>query len=248
MSFNLLPNISLILAVAGLLILVGRRIPEAKKRLNEESVTASSDEGAKAGILSLHLPSRLWGKLGFWANRLWHFLLEAKDIKKPAAVGYKIKKMLPRRKSATVETLETAEPLVKDEQYFLDLIKNSPKDLDLYNQLGKFYTDAKRYPDARDIYLYLVKRDPGNAVFYARLAFASFKLGLFQEAVTNYEKSLALDSAQPNRYYNLALSLEAQGKDEEAMLPVQKALELEPENKKYGELLETLRTKLGITQ
>jgi tetratricopeptide (TPR) repeat protein len=247
-SFNLLPNITLILAVAGLLVLVGRRIPEAKKRLLEEPAPNKGESKTVAHIVSLHLPSRLWAKLGFWVKRFWHFLLEAKDIKKPATVGYKIKKMLPKRKIPTLETLEMNDPAHKDEQYYLQLIKNSPKDLELYNQLGKFYTDSKRYQDSRDIYLYLVKRDPGNATFYARLAFASYKLGQFQEAVGNYEKSLALDSAQPNRYYNLALSLEALGKNEEALVPIQKALELEPENKKYGDLLSSLQAKAGIVK
>lgn len=230
------------MAVAGILALIGRKLPEAGKAVREEK-ELPPESAQKRHILSLQLPSRLRTWFKFWLQRVWHWLLEAKDIRKPAAVGYRIKKMLPKKKVRAVVPLALENTEVKDEQYYLQVIRDNPKDLEGYNALGKFYTEAKRFADSRDIYTYLVKRDPGNAGLYARLAFACFKLELYTEAVSNYEKSLALDSAQPNRYYNLSLALDALGKKEEAVMPIKKALELEPQNRKYLDLLSTLTAK-----
>lgn len=249
MTFELIPNISLIVAVVGIFALIARRFPEAKTAVIEEKTPPKSFLQGKA-ILALELPTRVWARVGFWVRRTWHFLLEAKDLRKPAEVGYRIKKLLPHKRAhgAISATLDEIGPASKDEQYYLKRIQQSPKDLETYNALGKFYTDEKRFAEARDIYTYLVKREPGNAMYYARLAFASFRLELFAEAVQNYEKSLALDPAQPNRFYNLALSLEALGKKEEALVPIRKAVELEPQNKKYLELARALSIHAGISR
>ena len=59
-----------------------------------------------------------------------------------------------------------------------------------------------------------------------------------------YKKSVALDSTHPNRYYNLGLCQEILEKYEEAEKSFEKALELEPGNKKYLQAKERLLAKL----
>lgn len=248
MTFELIPNISLIIAVAGVIALVGRRMPEAQKVLSENSHAQSAPlPELTASSTLLDLTHRTWARFVFWVRRMWHFVLEAKDIRKPGAAQYRLRKMLPHKKAKPVASLEVTKEQ-KTEQYYLERIKQEPKDLEHYNQLGKLYLDAKRFSEAADIFDFLIKRDPGNAVYYARLGFASYKLGKPEDAVANYERSLALDSAQPNRYYNLSLSLDALGKSEEALVPIGKALELEPQNKKYLEFRNTLHRKLGLQE
>src|SRR3989338_3381102 len=232
MPYSLLPYIILIFSVAGLLVLIGRRIPEAASLDVQEQAGTLTDKERLRRHLALEIPSRLSSWLKFWLHKIWHFVLEAKDIKKPGVVGYRIKQILPRKRTTKVAAPVPRPTETHDERYYLEKIRQNPKDSELYNLLGKLYLDTKRFADSRDMYSYLVKRDPGNALYYARLGYACYKLVLYTEAVDAYEKSLALDSAQPNRYYNLALALDALRRTDEAILSVNRALEQESENTK----------------
>ena len=245
MPYTLLPYIILIISVAGLLLLIGRKLPEANALEASEERVNLLGKGWLQSHIVLDFPSKIYSWVKFYVHKLWHFILEAKDIKKTGLVGYRIKKILPRNRA--VKTKATSTPVeARDEQYYLEQIRQHPKDNELYNLLGKLYLDTRRFADSRDMYSYLVKRDPGNALYYGRLGYACYKLGLYSEAVDAYEKSLAVDSTQPNRHYNLALSLEALRRTDEAVLVIKRAIEQEPASTKYQELLATLEQKQSL--
>lgn len=255
MSYHILPNIALILAILGIIAMILRRLPEAVNAKSEEVQIADVQKKlAKKGLPVVAFSKiKTFGR--YWLQKIWHYMLEAKDLKPGASAGYKIRKMFvhtasskptataitPAQKpglTAAPPTNHTAEPHRPTETEILAAIKKEPKNHKHYDELGRLYLDQKNFSDAKDLYLYLVNHDPGHSDYHARLAYSCYQLREFSTAVEHYKKSVALDSTHPNRYYNLALCLSVLGKQSEAVENFEHAVHLEPQNQKYQAALE----------
>jgi tetratricopeptide (TPR) repeat protein len=250
MSYHVLPNIVLILAILGFIAMILRRLPEAvSAREHEQTHETAHEKLSKKGLPVLAV-SKAKSIGRFWSQKIWHFVLEAKDLKPTAATGYKIRKMfshhpeakqavgLAQNEAQVVEPTRANEPERPSENEILESIKREPRNHKLYDDLGKLYLEEKKFSDAKDVYLYLVNHESGHSDHHAKLAFSCYQLREFGTAVEHYKKSIALDSTHPNRYYNLALCLSTSGRHEEAIQYFQKAVELEPQNQKYQMALE----------
>jgi len=120
-------------------------------------------------------------------------------------------------------------------------LKSEAKNLAHYESLGKLYQEQRNFTDSRDIFLYLVKHDSDNSEYHAKLAYACYQLKEYETSIKHYQKSLALDSSHPNRYYNLGLGLKHLKRYAESRLALQKAVEMESGNAKYKEALASLK-------
>lgn len=247
MPYQILPNILFIFAILGILLIVLRHLPEAVSEDEYNKEIPVEHKLHEKGLPAVAI-SKVSLFLKVVAKRMWNFFLEAKDIKPTSVAGYQIKKMF-RNKPAPVAAQETppdvpASPKLTEE-HFLELIKKEPKNLTRYSDLGKFYLDSHNIDDAKDIYQYLSNHEPSNAEYHARLAFCYYKMRNFTKASEQYTKSVGLDSTQPNRYYNLGMSLEAGGNPEEAVDAFRQAIALESGNSKYYIALSDTLLKLG---
>ena len=65
----------------------------------------------------------------------------------------------------------------------------------------------------------------------------------FRKASEGYLKAIELDPSNPSRFYNLALSYQGMGEWKQAGSALRSALELEPQNQKYSDLLFVVDTK-----
>jgi tetratricopeptide (TPR) repeat protein len=106
--------------------------------------------------------------------------------------------------------------------------------------VAKKYLDNKQYFEARKLLESLGSEPHASPVYWARLGYAQYHLGAYGEAIRCYEKSLSLDSNQPNRYYNLALAYEAAGNRVKSLSHLDKALRLDPANQKYNQTKQAL--------
>jgi tetratricopeptide (TPR) repeat protein len=162
-------------------------------------------------------------------------------------MGYKMKQIfsgaLPGFKNSPTSGVQSGE-VIQNEQYYLEQIKNEPKNFGNYDSLGKFYISQGSFSEARDVYLYLTGHQPANADFHARLAFCHYQSQNYRAAAESYKKSLALDSTQPSRYYNLGLCQQRAGNLAEAIAAYEKAIAIEP-SPKYQKALNEARAKLA---
>jgi len=247
LSYQILPNIIFIFSILGIVLIILRRLPEAGAEAGNQAEEAEAHEILQDKGLPAQAISKIKVAVTFAVKKSWNFILEAKDLKPHAAAGYKMKKLfaaLPGFKKQDIHPVLSAD--VKNEQYYLDQIKQEPKNLTLYDALGKFYLEAENFGDAKDIYQYLVNHQPASPDFQARLAYCFFQTKNYERAAEHYQKSLALDSTQPNRYYNLGLSLESAGKTAESVEHFEHAAGLEPAPKFYVSLSAAYE-KLGNT-
>ena len=256
MSYNVLPNIVLILAILGLIAMILRRLPEAVSVQQQEEIAETVHEKLSRKGLPVLAVSKLRSLGKFWGQKIWHFVLEAKDLKPGATAGYKIRKMFNHAASAQTtdgvardnifspQPPQQPEPVKPTEHEILEAIKREPRNHKLYDDLGKLYLEQKNFSDAKDVYLYLVNHESGHSDHHAKLAFSCYQLKEFTTAVEHYRKSIALDSTHPNRYYNLALCLSTLARHEEAVQNFQKAAEMEPQNQKYLAALDRAKKAL----
>jgi len=233
----------------GLIILVFRRLPQALELGNEKQNEAKNALAEKG--LPLISVSSLQTFLRLWSKRFWQFILEAKDIRHPAKITYKMKRLfkIPSTgEKSSINQDNATDFEVKTEKYFLEQIKRDPKNLEHYSSLGKHYLTEKNYLEAVNVYEYLVKHEPSESNHSAQLGYIKLNLEDYEAAVKHYEKSVSLDASHPNRYYNLSLSHGAQGQWPNAAEVLRKALELEPNNFKYLKFLSEIYLKMGDKQ
>ena len=252
MSYQLIPNILLIGSILGILLIILRHLPEAATTESTQTDPLEQKMALK-GLPWLDI-SKFRTYLKRLSQRVWHFLLEAKDLRPGAVVGYRVKKIFGRNAVSAAQPAPVQlapvearanEPEEVTEEFFLERIKAEPKNFQLYNELGKFYLDASQPADAKDIYQYLVRHNMTNAEYYARLAQAHYKLKEYQGAVENYTQSLTIDPAQPNRLYNKGVCQEALGQFAEAAGTFRLAIALEPRNIKFYLTLSQTLEKAG---
>jgi tetratricopeptide (TPR) repeat protein len=91
-----------------------------------------------------------------------------------------------------------------------------------FNILGYAYRQNGDYSDAENAfkkYIELIPNDPNPYDSYAELL---LKMGRFDEAITQYNKALAIESSFLNSHFGIAAALAYQGKVSEAQAELQK--------------------------
>lgn len=91
-----------------------------------------------------------------------------------------------------------------------------------FNILGYAYRQNEQYTDAENAfkkYIELIPNDPNPYDSYAELL---LKIGRFDEAITQYNKALSVDSNFINSHFGIAAALTYQGKAAEALAELQK--------------------------
>lgn len=263
MPYNSLSTIIFLAAIVGIILMILRRLPEAmaseaEERKKELSLRATL---AMSGRRTARVYYKVRSVMVFWSKRAWNFALEAKGMRHPSLANYRIRKIFRGRKPSSPsssiliseaptainpvaaninELTHTPAEITKNEQFYLKKIREEPRNFNHYSNLAQCYLGEENFIDAQNVYDYLVQHDPSNSSYQAKLAYCKLNLKSYEDAAVWYEKSLALDPGHPNRYYNLALAYKVMGKRQVAARAIRRALELEPQNQKYRELLKSV--------
>ncbi len=198
-------------------------------------------------------------KLGIAIRKIWHFILEAKDLTPATTKSIhsqyeKVKSSFRIRiRSSEVEPQwlpEAADLAIKPtvnqnpEDQYLEAIKRNPNDKEAYAALGRLYLQNKNYSDAVQIYEYLIKLDPTKDIYYSNLGLSHYSLKEYEKAKASYEKALSINNKIPTRWINLALCFEALDDYTKAVKAINQALELDKSNTHYMTLLADAYVKL----
>ncbi|HMR55485.1 MAG TPA: tetratricopeptide repeat protein [Candidatus Doudnabacteria bacterium] len=236
-------NITFVLSILGVILMVLRHLPQAtrdQKQIKARKESASptmATEALEAKGLPAQAYSRTLGVFKLIKHKIWQFVLEAKGLKQSPKISYQFQRIFN-----SVEG-DGQQALIKNEKYYIDLIKRNPKDNTYYDMLGQYYLEHKKMNDAVSVYDYLVNHVPTEAIFWVRLGLASLYLQEYGRAEEAYTKAVKLDPTSPSRFYNLALAQQGLKKYSEAVISLTKALELEPKNSKYQDLRFEMESK-----
>jgi len=256
--FSFVAPLLIILSLAGIIIIILRRTPEARAlrlpKFNQETFFSTL---------------RKLGQGLRWSGRtFWHYVLEAKEISKASGsflarqnfrdkfqrVGIHFPKpKLPFfGNSDSVEFfLHQAEASLSREDYldaerqFIKVIEKDPKSEAAYAGLGKLYLAQRKFDEAAQTYNFLVKHHPTNDGYHSSLGQIYHGQKLYDKAAVAYERAIELAPANSKRYINLGLTLEAQKHLEEAILNYRKAVEMEKDNPQFLLVLSEALLKKG---
>jgi tetratricopeptide (TPR) repeat protein len=212
----------------------------------------------RPNVVHTNVWSYFWHKLQAIGGVLWHFILEAKDLKPPKVLNVPVEKVrkafrirvktsetepdwLPEA-TELVETAQTEEQ--KSENIFLQAIKKDPGNLKAFEGLGQLYLQEKNFKEAAETFRYLVNQDPGHDVYWSNLGLSLYSLGDYNMAVQAYEKALNLNHKVATRWINLAICFDAMDELTKAIKAVKAALELDKVNLNYLMLLADLYVKI----
>jgi tetratricopeptide (TPR) repeat protein len=145
-------------------------------------------------------------------------------------IVYYNKRMIPRSRS-----------------YFSKAVKINPDDVVALEKLGEiFMVDDKNYGAAQNLFSHIIELYPSYPDGYFYFASASQKLGEFDKAVENYEKTMALDPLGLTRGYYAPQRLgdiyyENLKNNQKATEYYEKSLKISPENSYSKRMLQLIK-------
>lgn len=183
---------------------------------------------------SLQLKFRIYvGKI----ERLWHH--EERAHKKGVAVAapaedreLKINQLLQE-----AATYAQTGALDKAEANYISVISLNPKSIEAYRGLGDTYIAKGSVEEARETFLFLLKLAPADDGAYAKLAEIAEQQGNLDQAIEYYQNAVVLNDSLSPRFYHLAELLVKMRQPTVAKEAILSAVELEPKNPKYLDLL-----------
>ncbi|MBI4363638.1 MAG: tetratricopeptide repeat protein [Candidatus Doudnabacteria bacterium] len=173
------------------------------------------------------------------ATKIWHFILEAKDLTPPVAAKLnapvemvkKVFRVRIRRSENDPDWLpEVSDTVGSDENIYLSAIKKDPNDKQAYEGLGRLYLQDKNYAEAEEVFRYLIKLDPDKDAYHSNLALILYSLQRYQEAVEEYNKALSINAKIGARWVNLSLCFIALDDLSRAIKALSNAVSLDPRN------------------
>ena len=233
-------GILLILALAGIIIIIARRTPEVRSELIHEQSNGAEGNGAK---------------LDAFSARDAH---TEKSSARKKRFGKGSKKISEKDEDGEVSQptnpLEQATQLIEKgayqeaEQLLITAIEGNPSNAKLYSKLGVVYLEQQNFTDAKEAFKTALKYDKNNDLIHNNLGLALFNQGRYVEAIEAYQRSIQLNSIIPHRYINLGLSYASLRQYDKALESYKKALVLDKENKDYKKLIKETKEKIEELQ
>lgn len=198
------------------------------------------------------LVARVWLFLG---RHVFNFLKSSQDRLEKVKLNYKSSAKIPysEKKKMIKELFVAYADLLKEEKYneaeekLVNIISLDQKNLPAFFKLGNFYSEQKKWSEARETYNYalkLAKQYEHDDEFmteitaqeiYFSLAWVEKEAGNFEVALENIREALELEPNNP-RYLDLILDLSIIKKDKDlAVIFLEKLAVVNPENQKLGE-------------
>ncbi|HEX5430258.1 MAG TPA: tetratricopeptide repeat protein [Patescibacteria group bacterium] len=196
-------------------------------------------------------------------EKIWHFILEAKDLKPPLPINRLMHAgqttLAPAKKAFRIRIRqseaepawmpEAAELAPSDtatdmEHRYLEAIKRDRNDSAAYEGLARLYLQEKNFSEAAETFEYLTKLDPMRDVYWSNLGLSLFSIKKFTQAQNAYQKALDLNDKIPVRWINLALCLDNLDQTSKAVKAIAHAVALDSGNLNYQFLLADMYMKL----
>ncbi|KKW08102.1 MAG: hypothetical protein UY44_C0018G0012 [Candidatus Kaiserbacteria bacterium GW2011_GWA2_49_19] len=125
----------------------------------------------------------------------------------------------------------------KAEEIFISAVKLEPKSAVAYRGLADTYLARNSIEEARETYRFVLQLEPDDDSVLVKLAEIAESQGDLEEAIQYYQRAVMVNDSLSPRFYHLAELLVKVGHPVVAKEAVLQAVELEPQNPKYLDLL-----------
>lgn len=255
-----IPLAVIVICFAVIIFVIARKLPqtanldvenlqeEMELKKKEEIIAKRVEEEGrklKAGWVRRFAPvKKIWGKLQLKfriyvgkVERLWY---HEESLKKKEKAG----RMAPREKKQEIDfLLQSGEEslkagdLEKAEDYFISAIKLDVKSSPAYRGLADTYLAKNSLEEAVQTYLFLLQLCPHDDAVMAKLAEIFEGKNDLEKAIEYYQKAVLENDSLSPRFYHLSELLLKIKQPETAKEAIVQAVELEPKNPKYLDLM-----------
>ena len=188
--------------------------------------------------------SKIWGKLQLQfriyvgkIERLLHHEQSLKIRLKNKFISNEVSEQKIGQLISSGEQQLKAGNYDKAEELFIAAIKIDPKSAVAYRGLGDTYLAKNSLEEARQTYKFLIRMEPDDDSVLVKLAEIAESHGDLEEAIQYYQQAVLVNDAFSPRFYHLAELLVKLGQPQVAKESILQAVELEPQNPKYLDLL-----------
>lgn len=256
-----------IIGLAGVIIIVSRKflslslidvekqISKMKKVKNAIIVSRfkriMDEKGKQSRIAAKKIAAKFREGFNRAVDRLMEIESRAKNAEKKITEKSKTKERAQEIDKTIAVLLTEARNLSKGDDWklaegkYIEVIKHDPKNIDAYKELGALYADNGQTKEAEQIFEYLLKSGVEDADLYIGIANLAWENDNLDEAKTYYLKALSLDGSRVAARVNLGLVFNELGDKDSATQQFHAALELEPRNPRYLDLLIESGIKIG---
>lgn len=221
---------------------------EREFRKKREIVAQRMDtEGRKIRLwLARHLAplARGWKKLQLQfrvyvgkVERLWHHEVRAKTRLEPSVTRTPEQEAKGEQLVREGDLCAERKEYQQAEELFIAAIKLNQANAAAYRGLADTYLATGALSEAKETYRFLLSLESGNDLIMVKLGEIAEEEGNNAEAISWYQQAVVQNDALSPRFYHLAELLLKEGQPGIAKEAVMQALELEPRNPKYLDLL-----------
>jgi len=258
--FSIIPLVILIFCLIVIAVIVVRKFPQAanldlnslpeekiyrtKRNIINKRIEQSSALVKEKIISALSPLNRFWRKLQLQfriyvgkIERLLHHeqVLKNKQESKKITAEEREEKMAQILGEA-LQALQTGN-YDQAEDGFIAAVKIDPKSIPAYRGLGDTYLAKGSLEEAKQTYKFLLHIDPNDDSVMVRLAEIAEAQDNREEAIQYYQQAILINDSFSPRFYNLAESFLKIDQPEPAKEAALQAVDLEPQNPKYLDLL-----------
>jgi len=258
--FDIFPLVIILLCLAAIIFVVVRKFPQLAN-LDVENLSEEKESQKKKEMIEKRIAERgrkfrevwgkrlaplrkIWGKLQLQfriyfgkIEKLWHHEQSTK-------LKAQLKEMSQEEKDQKIKNiLQEGEQnfhlnnLEKAEELFISAIKVDAKCVPAYRGLGDTYFAKGSLEEAMQTYRFLLQLDSEDDNTMVKLAEIAESQGDLEEAIQYYQQAVVTNDALSPRFYHLAELLLKVKQPETAREAIIQAVELEPKNPKYLDLL-----------
>ncbi len=221
--------------------IIGKRVDEQTR--NFQSVLSKRLQPLATPWRKLQLRFRVYvGKM----ERLWH---HEEAIKKAANPPEQLNDADKEQK--LLQLIQEGNNSLNHEHYeqaeesFIAAIKINQNSAAAYRGLADTYFAKENYTEAKETYRFLLQLEPDNDSVLAKLGEIAEQQGNTEEAIECYQQAVVLNDLLSPRFYHLAELLIKVKEPAAALEALRSAIELEPKNPKYLDLLIEVAILLG---
>ena len=256
----LIPLIIIVAALAVVLFIIFRKFPQLanldivnlpqekiqqkKKEIINKRIEKNGSVLINRLINSLSPLRKGWGlfqlKFRIYVGKIQRLLHHEEALKNKVLNKSMSKEEKESRLSQLIQEAEHQYKLGnfdKAEDGFIAAVKINPKSASAYRGLGDTYLAKNSLEEARQTYNFLLKLDRDDDSVMVKLAELAESQGDLEEAIQYYQQAVLINDSFSTRFYHLAEMLLRVGQPEVAKEAIVQAVELEPQNPKYLDLL-----------
>ncbi|MDP2693074.1 MAG: tetratricopeptide repeat protein [bacterium] len=269
MNYSLLSFILIIIPLAVIIVVIVKKFPQLtvldvdnvpevkagrkKDEVLKKRVEEKTERSKKNWLNKLKLASDGFGKLqnNFrdYVTKLTHRVED--DDKK-----VKEERVVSKKKEEKIET--SLYTLVHEghnailnadfqtaENKFITAIRIDAKNIGAYKGLAEVYLRQEQFEQAQQTYEFVLQLSPDDDEVLINLGDISIEMGDNKAAIEYYQKAVLLEDSHANRFAKLAELLGSMDEHETALVAIEQAIELEPQNPKYLDMLTELSIMTG---